>query len=192
MKAGFYQNILKECGAILEGHFLLTSGLHSPTYVEKFKVLQYPLLTDKLCKAIAEHFSKAKPHVIVGAATGGIIISHSVGRFLSTRSIFAERDENGKLVFRRGFSIEPGERVLIVDDVVTTGGSIYELLDLVNDSGGVVMGIGVMIDRSGGKVEFGVDYVPLLRLDIPTYKPEKCPLCKEGVAMTSRGRTGKK
>jgi len=192
MKAGFYKNILKECGAILEGHFLLTSGLHSPTYVEKFKVLQYPLLTDKLCKAIAEHFSKVKPHVIVGAATGGIIISHSVGRFLSTRSIFAERDESGKLVFRRGFKIEPGERVLIVDDVVTTGGSIYELLDLVNESDGMVLGIGVMIDRSGGKVEFGVDYVPLLRLDIPTYKPEDCPLCKEGVPMTSRGRTGKK
>jgi len=130
--------------------------------------------------------------VIVGAATGGIIISHSVGRFLSTRSIFAERDEHGKLIFRRGFRIEPGERVLVVDDVVTTGGSIYELLDMVSEQGGVLMGIGVLIDRSGGKVEFGESYFPILKLDISAYEPDKCPQCANGIPLTSRGRTGKK
>jgi len=190
MRADSFQDILREGGAILEGHFLLTSGLHSPTYVEKFKLLQYPLLTDKLCKAIAEYFAAAKPHVVVGAATGGIIISHGVARFLSCRSIFAER-EDGKLVFRRGFTIEHGERVLIVDDVVTTGGSIFELLDLVDQKGGVLMGIGVLIDRSGGKVDFGDSYYPLVRMDIPAYTPTDCPLCRAQIPMTSRGRTGK-
>ncbi|MBL7135242.1 MAG: orotate phosphoribosyltransferase [Candidatus Marinimicrobia bacterium] len=191
MKTESYLDILKECGATLKGHFLLTSGLHSDTYVEKFKVLQYPLLTDKLCKDIAEHFRKTKPHVIVGAATGGIIISHSIGRLLSTRSIFAER-ENKNLVLRRGFDIKPGERVLIVDDVVTTGGSIYELMDLVTKKGGILMGIGVFIDRSGEKVNFGDSYFPLITMDIPTYKPEECPLCASNIPLTTRGRTGKK
>jgi len=191
MKTESYLDILKECGATLKGHFLLTSGLHSDTYVEKFKVLQYPLLTDKLSKDIAEHFRKTKPHVIVGAATGGIIISHSIGRFLSTRSIFAER-ENKNLVLRRGFDIKPGERVLIVDDVVTTGGSIYELMDLVTKKGGILMGIGVFIDRSGEKVDFGDSYFPLITMDIPTYKPEECPLCASNIPLTTRGRTGKK
>ena len=191
MKNNSYVEILKECGAVLQGHFLLTSGLHSDTYVEKFKVLQYPLLTDKLCKAIADFFAKTKPHVVVGAATGGIIISHAVARFLSTRSIFAEREE-GNLVFKRGFAIKPTERVLIVDDVVTTGGSIFELIDLVAKSAGVVHGVGVLIDRSGGKVDFGVTTHALVTLDIPTYKPENCPLCQQNIPMTVRGRSGKK
>ncbi len=183
--------ILKECGAILSGHFLLTSGRHSDTYVEKFKLLQYPALTDKLCKAIAEKFEDTKPHVIVGAATGGIIISHGVGRFLSTRSIFAERVDK-ELVFRRSFSIEKGERVLIVDDVITTGGSIFELIDLVVQSGGVVMGIGALIDRSDGKIDFGFPFFSLVSLDIPSYEPDDCPQCAQNIPLTSRGRTGKK
>ncbi|MCD6205337.1 MAG: orotate phosphoribosyltransferase [Candidatus Marinimicrobia bacterium] len=182
--------ILEDCGAILHGHFLLTSGRHSDTYVEKFKLLQYPLLTDKLCKAIADNFEESKPHVVVGAATGGIIISHGVGRFLSTRSIFAERVEKG-LAFRRGFSIKKGERVLIVDDVVTTGGSIFELIDLVVVHGGVIMGIGTLIDRSGGKIDFGFPHFSLVSLDIPSYEPEKCPQCLQNIPLTSRGRTGK-
>jgi len=165
--------------------------LHSDTYVEKFKLLQYPKLSDKLCKAIGENFKDTKPNVIVGAAVGGIIISHSVGRFLSTRSIFAERVDK-KLEFRRGFNIEPGERVLIVDDVVTTGGSIYELMDLVSKHKGVLMGIGVLIDRSGQKADFGVPYFPLVNLDIPTHNPDDCPLCAKDIPITSRGRTGKK
>ena len=184
-------DILKDCGAILHGHFLLTSGRHSDTYVEKFKLLQYPLLTDKLCKSIAEHFESTKPHVIVGAAIGGIIISHGVGRVLTTRSIFAEREEKS-LVFRRGFAIKKGERVLIVDDIITTGGSIIELIDLVVKNGGVIMGIGALIDRSGGKIDFGFPFYSLVSLDIPSYGPEKCPQCADGIPITTRGRTGKK
>lgn len=192
-----YENILKESGAILTGHFLLTSGLHSDTYVEKFRILQFPLLTEKLCKAIAENFSSSAPHVVVGAATGGIILSHVVARFLACRSIFAEHEENS-LLFRRGFVIQKGERVLIVDDVVTTGGSIFEMIDLVLAQGGIIKGIGVLIDRSGGKVDFNppsrikFPYFPLIKLDIPTYKPSECPNCRAGITLTSRGRTGKK
>jgi len=186
-----FRNLLDESGAIFDGHFLLTSGLHSDTYVEKFQLLKYPKLTDQICRGIADHFQHTKPSVVVGAATGGIPISQSVARELSARSIFAERVD-GDLIFKRGFRIEQGEKVLIVDDVVTTGGSIYELMDLVKDNNGVIMGIGVIIDRSGKKIDFGVDYHPLVKMDIPTYKPEECPLCEEGVEITSRGRTGKK
>lgn len=182
--------ILEECGAILHGHFLLTSGRHSDTYVEKFKLLQYPLLTDKLCRAIAEKFEETKPHVVVGAATGGIIISHGVGRFLACRSIFAERVDK-ELAFRRGFAIEKGERVLIVDDVVTTGGSIFELIDLVVKSGGVIMGVGTLIDRSGGKIDFGFPHFAMVSLNIPSYEPDQCPLCARNIPLTARGRTGK-
>ncbi len=185
-----YVDIFKECGAVLKGHFKLTSGLHSDTYVEKFQLLKYPKLSDKLCNAIADQFQKAKPHVVVGAATGGIIISHSVARALTTRSIFAERSE-GKLLLRRGFEIKSGERVLIVDDVLTTGGSIYELMDLVNEAGGIIMGVGVIIDRSGEKKDFGTDYFPLVKMEIPTFGPQDCPQCQAKVPLTIRGRTGK-
>ncbi|HMA62255.1 MAG TPA: orotate phosphoribosyltransferase [bacterium] len=191
MNKNKFKQLLDESGAILDGHFLLTSGLHSGTYVEKFQLLKYPRLTDKICKGIADHFKHTKPSVVVGAATGGIPISQSVAREMSTRSIFAERVE-GDLIFKRGFNIDQGEKVLIVDDVVTTGGSIYELMDLVKDYNGVIMGVGVIIDRSGKDIDFGVDYHPLVKMDIPTYKPEDCPLCNDGVEITSRGRTGKK
>ncbi len=190
MKKEQFNELFQECGAVLKGHFLLTSGLHSDTYVEKFKLLQYPKLTDKMCKEIALHFEDTKPHVILGAATGGIIISQSVGRELSVKSIFAERVD-GKLVLRRGFFIEKGERVLVVDDVVTTGGSIYELLDLVAEYGGIVMGVGTIIDRTNEKLDFGVNYHTLVHYDIPIYKPENCPQCASNIGMTERGRTGK-
>jgi orotate phosphoribosyltransferase len=186
----YYTDLLKESGAILDGHFLLTSGLHSATYVEKFKVLQYPLLCDKLCKGIAENFKTQSPNVVLGAAIGGIVISHSVGRALSSRSIFAER-ENGELILRRGFNIDVGERVVIVDDVVTTGGSILELIDLVVKYGGHILGIGVLIDRSGGRIDFGFPFYSLITLDIPTFKPDECPQCSAGIPLTARGRTGK-
>ncbi|MCF7886181.1 MAG: orotate phosphoribosyltransferase [Candidatus Marinimicrobia bacterium] len=191
MSENKFKKLLIESGAVLDGHFLLTSGLHSPTYVEKFQLLKYPKLTDKICKGIADHFKNTSPSVVLGAATGGIPISQSVGRELSNRSIFAERVD-GQLTLKRGFKIEQGEKVLIVDDVVTTGGSIYELMDLVKNNDGIIMGIGVIIDRSGKKIDFGVDYHPLVKMDIPAYESENCPLCQDGIELTSRGRTGKK
>ena len=183
------ESLLKETKAILEGHFLLTSGLHSGLYVEKFNVLQHPEYTEKLCAEFAEHFKDMGIETVVGPATGGIILSQVTARLLGVRSIFTER-ENGVMTFRRGFHLEPGEKVLIVEDVVTTGSSIKEVVNAVNAQQGDIVGVGLFVDRSGGTADFGVPkekVYPLLHLSVPTYKPEECPLCKAGVPITERG-----
>ena len=183
------RQLLVETKAVLEGHFLLTSGLHSPLYVEKFNVLQHPEYTEKLCKELAERFKNKGVQTVMGPMTGGILLAHEVGKALGTRAIFTER-EKGKMTLRRGFCIKSGERVLIVEDIVTTGGSVQEVVDVVKAAGGEIVGVGLLVDRSGGKAEFGVpkeDVQALLKLEVPTYEPETCPLCKEGVPMTERG-----
>ena len=183
------RQLLVETKAVLEGHFLLTSGLHSPLYVEKFNVLQHPEYTEKLCKELAERFKNKGVQTVMGPMTGGILLAHEVGKALGTRAIFTER-EKGKMTLRRGFCIKLGERVLIVEDIVTTGGSVQEVVDVVKAAGGEIVGVGLLVDRSGGKAEFGVpkeDVQALLNLEVPTYEPETCPLCKEGVPMTERG-----
>lgn len=185
------EDLLIETSAIMEGHFLLTSGLHSPRYVEKFNVLQKPVYTEKLCRAMAEKFKDANIETVVGPVTGGILLAHETGKALGTRAIFTER-ENGKMTFRRGFTLHEGERVLIVEDIVTTGGSIREVIDVVKEHGGIPVAVSMLVDRSGGKATFGdVPSTALLHMDVQTYKPEECPLCKAGVPMTKRGRTGK-
>ena len=185
------KEIFVAAGAIMEGHFLLTSGLHSPMYVEKFNVLQHPESTEKLCKALAEQFKNEKIQTVVGPMTGGILLAHEVGKALGTRAIFTER-ENGCMTFKRGFSLQPGERVLIVEDIVTTGGSVKEVIDVVRENGGIPVAAGMLVDRSGGKVNFGdVPHHALLHLDVITYDPKQCPLCEKGTPMTKRGRTGK-
>ncbi len=181
--------LLVETQAILEGHFLLTSGLHSPLYVEKFNVLQHPKYTEALCKALAEHFKGEKVDTVMGPMTGGILLAHEVGKELGTRSIFTER-EKGKMTLRRGFTLAPGERVVIVEDIVTTGGSVKEVVEVAQAAGAEIVGVGLLVDRSGGKADFGVPMEkvhPLLHLEVPTYSPDDCPLCKEGVPMTERG-----
>lgn len=175
-----------DTGAIMEGHFLLTSGLHSPLYVEKFQVLQHPAFTARLCTALAGKFAAEQVEVVVGPVTGGILLAHEVGKNLGTRAIFTER-ENGKMTLRRGFVIKPGERVLIVEDIVTTGGSVQEVLEVVREHGGIPVGVGLLVDRSGGKVKFDVPCRALLKLSVTTYQPDGCPLCKAGVPMTKRG-----
>lgn len=185
------EDLLIETSAIMEGHFLLTSGLHSPRYVEKFNVLQKPVYTEKLCRAMAEKFKDANIETVVGPVTGGILLAHETGKALGTRAIFTER-ENGKMTFRRGFTLHEGERVLIVEDIVTTGGSIREVIDVVKEHGGIPVAVSMLVDRSGGKANFGdVPSTALLHMDVQTYKPEECPLCKAGIPMTKRGRTGK-
>lgn len=177
--------------AIMEGHFLLTSGLHSPLYVEKFNVLQHPAHTEKLCRALAEKFADEAIDTVVGPMTGGILLAHEVGKALGTRAIFTER-ENGRMTFRRGFTLAPGERVLIVEDIVTTGGSVREVLDAVRAFDALPVGVGMLVDRSGGTVNFGeVLHKALLHLDVQTFAPDDCPLCQDGQPMTKRGRTGK-
>lgn len=180
------RQLFVETGAILEGHFLLTSGLHSPLYVEKFQVLQHPKHTEKLCAALAERFMSDNIELVVGPVTGGIILAHEVGKHLDTRAIFTER-ENGKMALRRGFVIEPGQRVLIVEDIVTTGGSVQEVIEVVREQGGVPVAVGILVDRSGGKADFGIPAQALLHLTVPTYQPADCPLCQSGVAVTKRG-----
>lgn len=185
------EDLLIETSAIMEGHFLLTSGLHSPRYVEKFNVLQKPVYTEKLCRAMAEKFKDANIETVVGPVTGGILLAHETGKALGTRAIFTER-EKGKMTFRRGFTLHEGERVLIVEDIVTTGGSIREVIDVVKEHGGIPVAVSMLVDRSGGKATFGdVPSTALLHMDVQTYKPEECPLCKAGIPMTKRGRTGK-
>ena len=183
--------LLVKTGAIMDGHFLLTSGLHSPHYVEKFNVLQHPAYTAQLCAAMAEKFKDANIETVVGPVTGGILLAHETGKSLGTRAIFTERVD-GKMMFRRGFSLREGERVLIVEDIVTTGGSIKEVIEVVKETGAVPVAVSMLVDRSGGKANFGdVPATALLTMEVETYAPENCPLCAKGIPMTKRGRTGK-
>lgn len=178
--------IFKKCGALLNGHFKLSSGLHSPVYLEKFKVLQYPEYTSKLCKEIADRFRNDKIELVIGPATGGIIISYEVAKSLNVKSIFLER-EQGKFILRRGFSIRKSERILVVEDIVTTGGSIKEVLDVVKAYEPNIIGIGMIIDRSAGAIKFDLRCEALATLKIETYEPLNCPLCKENVPFVKPG-----
>jgi orotate phosphoribosyltransferase len=178
--------IFRDSGALLDGHFLLTSGRHSAQYVEKFQVLQYPHLTSRLCAEFARRFANDDVQVVVGPATGGIILAHETGRQMGLRALFTER-EDGRMTFRRGFVLQPGERVLVVEDIVTTGGSVVEVLQTVREHGGAMVGVGLLADRSGGRVDFGVRTEALTMLNIPTFAPEACPLCQAGAPLTKRG-----
>jgi orotate phosphoribosyltransferase len=181
------EEIFERAGAILKGHFLLASGLHSPVYWEKFKVLQYPNYTEQLCRLIANHFRKQEIQVVAGPTTGGIILAFEVARQLGVRGIFAEKKGKEERAFRRGFGIESGERVLIVDDILTTGSSIREVMAAVEKLGGIVIGIGVLVDRSEQKVEFGVPLFSCLRSETITYQPEDCPLCAAKIPLVRPG-----
>ena len=178
------EHLLREAGALLEGHFQLTSGKHSARYVEKFRLLEQPVQTEALCRMIADWARAHAPELVAGPTTGGIIISYEVARILGTRSIFAEKDEEGPgRAFGRGFQIGDGERVLVVDDVLTTGGSVRDVIDAVRERGGVAAGVAVLVDRAGGKTDFGAPFFACLQLDIPTYEPAECPLCRDGVPL---------
>jgi orotate phosphoribosyltransferase len=179
--------IFQKSGAILKGHFLLASGLHSPIYWEKFRVLQFPGYTEQLCRLITAHFHKQKIQVVAGPTTGGIIIAYEVARQLGVRGIFAEKEGDTGRAFKRGFSISPGERVLIVDDILTTGNSISEVVAAVTQQGGIIVGIGVLVDRSDQKLEFGVPLFSCHRAITPTYSPSDCPLCAARVPLVKPG-----
>ena len=181
------EDILHKAGVIRKGHFLLASGLHSPVYWEKFQVLQYPQYTEELCRMIASRYRDQKVEVVAGPTTGGIILAYEVARQLGVRGIFAEKSQNGPRAFRRGFTISPGERVLIVDDIMTTGGSINETIDAVNKLRGNIIGIGILVDRSEKKNEFGVPLFSCHKTAELTYKPESCPLCKGGKPLVKPG-----
>jgi len=181
------EEIFQKSGAILKGHFLLTSGLHTPIYWEKFRVLQFPNYTEQLCRMIATHFLEQGIQVVAGPTTGGIILAFEVARQLGVRGIFAEKEGATERAFGRGFSIDSGERVLIVDDILTTGSSIREVMAAVNKQGGIVIGIGVLVDRSEQRIDFGVPLFSCHRSITPTYTPQDCPLCAAQIPLVKPG-----
>lgn len=175
-------------GAVLKGHFLLTSGLHSPVYWEKFLVLQYPKYTQELCRLIAAHFRPENVQVVAGPTTGGVLLAYEVAKQLGVRGIFAEKKEgSNERAFRRGFDIKPGERVLLVDDVLTTGGSVREVIAPVLAKHGQIVGIGILADRSEKGIDLGYPFFSCLRSPVVAYKPAECPLCAAGLPLEKRG-----
>jgi orotate phosphoribosyltransferase len=182
------EGMFEASGALLKGHFLLHSGLHSPVYWEKSLVIQYPEYTEKLCRMIADHYRKAGATVVAGPTTPGIILAYETARQLGVRGIFAERDDSGTgRVFRRGFTIEPGEKVLVVDDIMTAGGSVSEVVDAVKKLGGRVVGVGVLILRAAREPDFGVPFYACHRTEVVTYEPSSCPLCAQGIPLVKPG-----
>lgn len=179
MNAHEVLDIFRKSGALLEGHFILTSGAHSPNYFQCAKVLQYPNWAQLLCAEIAMFYKDYKIHAVAAPAVGGIIVAHEVARTLNARCVFTER-ENGVMSLRRGFEIKRDENVLAVEDVVTTGGSLKEVVQLCRDANANVIGVGFLVDRSNGKVEFGVPKFSLVSVDAVKYDAAQCPLCKEG------------
>jgi orotate phosphoribosyltransferase len=182
-------DIFRETKALLEGHFLLTSGLHSPQYFQCARVLQYPKYLHLFAGEIAKHFEYADVELVISPAIGGIVVGTEVGRMLRARTIFAER-KDGKMDLRRGFEIHPGEHVLVVEDVVTTGGSVFEIVDVVKEADAKLTGVGYIVDRSNGKITFEAKHFSVLQMDVITYKPEGCPLCNDGIPVVKPGSRG--
>jgi orotate phosphoribosyltransferase len=171
--------LFREYSALLEGHFVLSSGLHSDRYIQCALVLQHPRVAEQLCVELEPKLGKLGAKTVVGPALGGVIVAHEVARVLGVRAMFTER-QDGVMTLRRGFHLEQGEPVLVVEDVITTGKSTRETINCIEDAGGRVVGIGALVDRSGGKVVFDVPKAALVTLDVKTYDPDDCPLCKAG------------
>lgn len=178
--------ILEKSGALQTGHFLLTSGKHSNKYMQCAKIFQHPEISSEISKDLAEKYDSYEIDIVIGPAVGGIILAYEVARQLEVRALFAER-ENGVMTLRRGFEIEPGSKVLVVEDVITTGGSVKEVIDVVRSAGGEVVGVAGVVDRSGGKAIFDVPFKSAIKIDIETFEPQDCPLCKSGSAAIKPG-----
>ena len=179
-------DLFRRSGALLEGHFRLTSGLHSSGYLQCALVLQHPVHAEALGRAIADRTRSFRPTAVLSPALGGVVIGHEVGRALGVRALFAER-QDGALTLRRGFVIAENDRVLVVEDVLTTGGSTRETMQVARASGGQVVGAASIVNRSGGRAEFDVPFASLLDVDLPTYEPDTCPLCAKGLPVVKPG-----
>ena len=186
MRAEEVLDRFRRTGALLEGHFVLTSGLHSPQYLQCALVLQHPPEAEALARSLAAHFEGQGIETVAAPAIGGIVIGYEVARALGARSIWTER-EAGRMTLRRGFTIRPGERVLVVEDVITTGGSTRETCDALRAAGALVVGAASIIDRSGGRSDVGVPRVALATLEVPSVAPSDCPLCAQGVPVIKPG-----
>ncbi len=182
--------LLKQYGVLREGHFLLTSGRHSDRYFEKFRILEQPPVCEAFARTVADRFRASAPSAVCGPTTGGVIIAYEVARQLGTRCIIAEKADTGRRI-GRGFRLGPDDRVLVVDDVMTTGGSIRETIAAVQATGAGIIGVGVFIDRSPG-VDFGLTLFSAYRQQVTTYAAEDCPLCRAGLPLEEPGRSGKR
>jgi len=180
------RQLFEKSGALLTGHFLLSSGLHSGQYLEKFRLVENPEALEPMCAELAERFREAGPQIVLGPTTAGIILAYNIARHLGVMARFAEPASSGRAL-RRGQTLPPHSRVLVVDDILTTGLSVRECLDVVKEHGAEVVGVGVLADRSGGKADPGVRLEALWHADIPAYRPEECPLCRQGVPLTKPG-----
>ena len=183
--------LFRDSGALLEGHFRLTSGLHSPGYLQCALVLQEPARATLLGSALADLVRPLRITAVLSPALGGIVIGHEVGRALGVRAIFAER-QDGRLQLRRGFSLDASDRVLVAEDVVTTGGSTRETLDVARAASAATVGAAAIVDRSGTELSLGVPFHALLQLPLPTYQPDACPLCAQGLPVVKPGSRGER
>ncbi len=179
-------DILQKTGVLQEGHFRLTSGRHSDRYMQCARLFQWALEAEKLCAMLAGLFAGEKIDVVIGPAVGAVQMAFEVSRHLGCRNIFAERVD-GALTLRRGFYIDPGERVLVVEDTITTGGTVREVVSLAQAAGGQVIGVGSIVDRSGGKADFGVPLRACVQIDLPSWEEKDCPLCARGLPIVKPG-----
>jgi len=179
-------DLFRRSGGLLEGHFRLTSGLHSSGYLQCALVLQHPQHAELLGRAIGDRTRELRPSVVLSPALGGVVIGHEVARALGARALFTER-QDGEMTLRRGFVIAETDRVLVVEDVLTTGGSTRETMQVAKAVGSQVVGAASIVDRSGGRVQFDVSFASLLQIDLPTYEPHVCPLCAQGLPVVKPG-----
>lgn len=179
--------LFESSGALLRGHFKLTSGRHSDVYYEKFNILKQPTICTEVCRSMAESLRQYAPTIIVGPTTGGIIIAYDVARYLGLDAYYAEAGEAGGRVFKRGFELTSADTVAIVDDVLTTGTSLQEVIDLVKPSGAKIVALGAFLDRSNGKCAFSYPLISLATVAAESWSPEDCPICKRGEPLTQRG-----
>jgi len=186
------QQAFDAAGAFLRGHFVYTSGRHGADYLEKFRILEDPKATCALAAMIATEFRPVTPELVAGPTTGGIILGYEVARQLGVNAVYVERGDSGGRVLRRGFEIPPSTRVLVVDDVVTTGGSVAETEACITRAGGVVIGIGVLADRTAGRAATAVPFFACLTVDFPSYPPDSCPQCAAGIPVAAPRGSGKK
>ncbi len=183
MEAVDILRLYQETGALLEGHFLLRSGRHSPKFLQSTTLLQHPIYAEAVGQALGEMFEELDVHFVIGPAMGGVVLAFVTAKALGARALFAEKDDKGGMWVREGLTIHPGERFLAVEDVVTTGGSVQKAIQAAEARGAKCVAVGSIVDRSAGRSEFGVPFRALIQLDFPTYAPDSCPLCQRGVPL---------
>jgi len=181
-------DLFKKSGAYLQGHFKLSSGLHSAAYLQCALLLQNPVVAGRVCSVLALKFEQDKPDVVVGPAMGGVIFAYELARELGARAVFTERDSDGAMALKRGFTVEPGDRVLIAEDVLTTGKSVKEVIRVLKARGVTPVGMACLVDRSASVIDLGgIKHESLIKLNIPVFEERKCPLCKEGLPVVKPG-----